>query len=623
MARLPTVSGDADGWGGVLNAYLSVEHNSDGTLKNPATPLTDAAINATATTINASLARIDRVYDVRKSGATGTGSDDTAAIATSQVSAAAGATANQRSVLALAPGGNHVIGRRVGGSQTNGGIFLERGVSLDGQGATLTLSNNSAFVTNRSPLFTGDNDGATTTTATITANVAVSATTYTVNSTTGFSVGDDVMVRLNDNAWDAVETKDWFSAKVLTVNSGTSITLDRPSPAACTVGTTAAVNKVIRKLYERDDGGFVRNLTMIDPRTGSANAEAGIELRYVRNYKLSDITASNPGAGAILLAYSENVIASNIRINTSVKQGGQASKGRAINLYNVKNVRVENLYAEQFEGAAVMMESYCRGVVIDGMYVVNNHPTRVNSTTPILVVNQGSDVVIRNLLVEGTGGMPLIDESATTGNRIAIENLWLNTDTPIKGGLDLGYVHGTMRIGNTVYGSPIRRTVPFRIFPSMSLSQALPSGLYRSLKCFVTTTTGMGGGAGMYLVNGNSDTTIPTLTAGQLVSIGAGNQYGSDYPFNTNSTSKRCDLYTDATTPASGEWGFFEIEYWPSAINDGSKGRLTTQSLNPPTYTVTNLTVDRTYDADTATVAELSDIVGTLIADLKQSGWIA
>ncbi|MGI8406098.1 MAG: hypothetical protein ACR2OE_15290 [Thermomicrobiales bacterium] len=57
MARLPTVSGDADGWGGVLNAYLSVEHNSDGTLKNPATPLTDANINAAATTINGKIAR--------------------------------------------------------------------------------------------------------------------------------------------------------------------------------------------------------------------------------------------------------------------------------------------------------------------------------------------------------------------------------------------------------------------------------------------------------------------------------------------------------------------------------------------------------------------------------------
>lgn len=34
MARLPTVGGDAGNWGTVLNDYLAVSHNADGTLKN-------------------------------------------------------------------------------------------------------------------------------------------------------------------------------------------------------------------------------------------------------------------------------------------------------------------------------------------------------------------------------------------------------------------------------------------------------------------------------------------------------------------------------------------------------------------------------------------------------------
>ena len=37
-------------------------------------------------------------------------------------------------------------------------------------------------------------------------------------------------------------------------------------------------------------------------------------------------------------------------------------------------------------------------------------------------------------------------------------------------------------------------------------------------------------------------------------------------------------------------------------------------------YTVTNGTADRTYDADTVVVAELADIVYTLIQDLKTLG---
>ena len=34
-------------------------------------------------------------------------------------------------------------------------------------------------------------------------------------------------------------------------------------------------------------------------------------------------------------------------------------------------------------------------------------------------------------------------------------------------------------------------------------------------------------------------------------------------------------------------------------------------------YTVTNVSTDRTYDANATTVDELADVLGTLIADLK------
>jgi len=44
------------------------------------------------------------------------------------------------------------------------------------------------------------------------------------------------------------------------------------------------------------------------------------------------------------------------------------------------------------------------------------------------------------------------------------------------------------------------------------------------------------------------------------------------------------------------------------------------QPLTPPTYSVTNVTTDRTYNADTVAVAELADIVGTMIADLRAQG---
>lgn len=39
-------------------------------------------------------------------------------------------------------------------------------------------------------------------------------------------------------------------------------------------------------------------------------------------------------------------------------------------------------------------------------------------------------------------------------------------------------------------------------------------------------------------------------------------------------------------------------------------------------YTTTNVTVDRTLDADSTTLAEVADVLGTLITDLKDRGII-
>lgn len=39
-----------------------------------------------------------------------------------------------------------------------------------------------------------------------------------------------------------------------------------------------------------------------------------------------------------------------------------------------------------------------------------------------------------------------------------------------------------------------------------------------------------------------------------------------------------------------------------------------------PTYTVSNVTTDRTYDANSTSLDEIADVLGTLIADLRATG---
>lgn len=44
------------------------------------------------------------------------------------------------------------------------------------------------------------------------------------------------------------------------------------------------------------------------------------------------------------------------------------------------------------------------------------------------------------------------------------------------------------------------------------------------------------------------------------------------------------------------------------------------QPANEVAYTSSNVTASRSFDADAATVAELADVVGTLIQDLQKAG---
>lgn len=61
-------------------------------------------------------------------------------------------------------------------------------------------------------------------------------------------------------------------------------------------------------------------------------------------------------------------------------------------------------------------------------------------------------------------------------------------------------------------------------------------------------------------------------------------------------------------------------------VDGGSSGftarwfEISRRICTPQTYTATNVTTDRAFDADTVAVAELADVVGTLIADLRAAG---
>jgi len=62
--------------------------------------------------------------------------------------------------------------------------------------------------------------------------------------------------------------------------------------------------------------------------------------------------------------------------------------------------------------------------------------------------------------------------------------------------------------------------------------------------------------------------------------------------------------------------------YFQITKNGVAKLSGTLEIGTPPTYSESNVTTDRTYDANSTTTAELADIVGTLIADLRAMGLV-
>lgn len=73
--------------------------------------------------------------------------------------------------------------------------------------------------------------------------------------------------------------------------------------------------------------------------------------------------------------------------------------------------------------------------------------------------------------------------------------------------------------------------------------------------------------------------------------------------------------YDDGTNFSKGPWVY--IDGWRRIVTT------TAAFVAPQTYTETNVTTDRAYDANLTTINELADVLGTLIADLRAAGIVA
>jgi hypothetical protein len=76
-------------------------------------------------------------------------------------------------------------------------------------------------------------------------------------------------------------------------------------------------------------------------------------------------------------------------------------------------------------------------------------------------------------------------------------------------------------------------------------------------------------------------------------------------------------------TPFDGVSSFTDEQAFETILNELRRLEgVSLEDVENETYTETNVTESRTFDADTVTTAQLADIVGTLIVDLRAKGLI-
>jgi hypothetical protein len=301
-----------------------------------------------------------------------------------------------------------------------------------------------------------------------------------------------------------------------------------------------------------------------------------------------------------------------------------------------------------------------------------------SSTGHAIQTSGTARLAINSTAVAPQAGVNLTWASAHTGPTINQENLGSgpgatltvqaqNASSGIGGSLTLSSGTGTTTAGEVIIKRGATNVIATNASNQITIASSGGISLANSVSCGSSLSINGGGGNTWSLVGGTSiggagpanksisagvgsmatgpsftisgwDTNAGNQTGGAVV-LRAGDSTGSG--MGTTLTGGALTLRAGDATGASGTrnggnaviragngadaQGYVEIQ------TGGGTGRIrvdatgigffnVTPVARPAAYTPTNVTPDRSYDADTVVVAELADVVGTLIADLQAYG---
>jgi hypothetical protein len=472
---------------------------------------------------------------------------------------------------------------RLGAANQQGGINGYPGCSLLGNNTKLILRGNSAFI------FYDPEIVATLTTATITADTVAGQTNFTVNSSAGFVIGDDVYFRLGADTTNPPEASYFGFAKISAIPNGTQLTLDRPLNQAMTVASTLAYDRQIFK----SSLGFVQNIEIggfqfVTDHANGGSAEYGVYCAHCRNVHIHDIQATDPGAGAVYTQFVDDVSVDNVGVLSSFAFGA-ASKGIGAEVTEATNVTLTNLRVSKFDTRVFTCEAFSKNIYIKNLQSINN-TTVAQSGVIEIAVGQGCEVHVDGWRIEGLASQALFDNqnNTQTGN-IWAGNVNLNVTgmaTMEPGNLlanmwgKFVWTNGNANV-STMYGTysaPRQWSGQLPLTASSANTLNLPDGIYKKFRVYASSTTGItstfavspgshnSGDITSSLSSGNTVDLVNAAITGISAAVGSQNTWGL--------TGKQLVVNTGAGV-AAGTYLTVWIEYYP--LDGASPSRIAAQ----------------------------------------------